>query len=369
MNRLLGIQALRALAAGMVVYAHALMTHKERIDHTANITDLFPYGELGVTLFFCISGLIIFNSTIGLAPGIESIRIFAIKRLIRIVPAYWIATLIYATKLKIQGTDITAQALAKSLFFIPYTDSTGLMRPILGSGWTLNYEMLFYTVMAVFLVLRAPWRYISVVVLISALVVFGQMTAEYTHSNEPLRAIQLLSEPILLYFLAGMAIAQIAQSKIARRFSTDWRVGLFLACSALALFVLANYYFELTLPQRDAAQLLTCAVSVWCAANTRITEDRDDSLLMRKAVQWGDGSYSTYLTHGFIIGPVARVVSLGGFSVNPIAFAFAMVYLCNFLGEFIHRKAEVPIIKVLSSRLTPSRNASRKRRSPSEFST
>lgn len=129
MSRLLGIQALRAAAAGMVVYAHAMMTYKEKIDYSADITTLFPYGELGVALFFCISGLIIFRSTLDLKPGLNSTSAFIKKRLIRIVPAYWIATFVYAAKLQAQGTSVAPGDLIRSLFFLPYADSNGLSPP------------------------------------------------------------------------------------------------------------------------------------------------------------------------------------------------------------------------------------------------
>ncbi|MFX4975058.1 acyltransferase family protein, partial [Acinetobacter baumannii] len=56
-NRLDALQALRAIAAGLVIFDHAVVTLVEKagLDQTVYPVAWF-LGELGVALFFCISG-------------------------------------------------------------------------------------------------------------------------------------------------------------------------------------------------------------------------------------------------------------------------------------------------------------------------
>lgn len=121
------IQALRGLACILVVLCHTSYTH---------------FGAFGVDFFLIISGFIIMYST---EKGAES---FWKKRLIKIVPLYWFITLITAVLVYFlpwlfNSYEVSVEYILKSLLFIPYEHS-GIRQPLLGLGWTLNYEMLFY---------------------------------------------------------------------------------------------------------------------------------------------------------------------------------------------------------------------------------
>jgi peptidoglycan/LPS O-acetylase OafA/YrhL len=89
---LASISYLRAVAAVAVVTAHA--THS-------------LLGQAGVDVFFVISGFIMWTITsTETAP-----RVFLLRRIIRIVPMYWLATILMAIHQK-----ATLSAVVKSLF-------------------------------------------------------------------------------------------------------------------------------------------------------------------------------------------------------------------------------------------------------------
>lgn len=130
------IQALRAFAALAVV-----------MDHVPFIA----IGGFGVDVFFIISGFIVCYITR------EDTKHFFLKRVFRIVPLYWGATLLvflvaWLKPSLLQSTGANIGELLKSLFFIPYTRSNGLDQPVLFLGWTLNYEMFFYLVFGICMV-------------------------------------------------------------------------------------------------------------------------------------------------------------------------------------------------------------------------
>ena len=134
---IIGIQFLRFLAASLVVLTHTL----------GEYDDLRSFGGFGVDVFFVISGFVIYLIT---DSGHKN---FFVKRLIRIVPIYWLFTigisiiaLLEPQLLRSASFDVT-QIIA-SLFFIPYWTENAGFAPILTLGWTLNFEMLFYLYIA-----------------------------------------------------------------------------------------------------------------------------------------------------------------------------------------------------------------------------
>ncbi|MCM1235870.1 MAG: acyltransferase [Ruminococcus flavefaciens] len=128
MKKIESLQALRAFAALSVV-----LTHMSFIES----------GSFGVDIFFIISGFLMMYSTEkGTGEGYWK------KKIRRIVPFYWIMTIITAMAVKVMpdlfnSYEVSLMYLIKSLFFIPYEHS-GIYQPVLGLGYTLNYEMLFY---------------------------------------------------------------------------------------------------------------------------------------------------------------------------------------------------------------------------------
>ena len=89
--------------------------------------------------------------------------------------------------------------LVRSLLFIPYRDENGDWAPILGQGWTLNYEMMFYAIFAAALAFR---RQIAVPAIGAALVIFTLVG-----SLLPTGILKYLSSPIVLWFVLGIGLA------------------------------------------------------------------------------------------------------------------------------------------------------------------
>ena len=160
------LQALRFIAAALVV-----------VSHIRTEVGLTPFGSSGVDIFFVISGFIIYYVTRDGAPQ------FFTRRLIRIVPLYWLGTLaLAAIALKAPGmlnhTSLDADKLLGSLFFIPvWNESVQYHLPLLTLGWSLNYEILFYLVFFIALKISHQHRLIITSFLLVSLTAVHPYTA------------------------------------------------------------------------------------------------------------------------------------------------------------------------------------------------
>jgi len=160
-GRLDSIQVLRAVAAIGVVFTHAitrLSTSFPGASEHALFTGLggqLTVGDAGVDLFFVISGFIMLHvhrNDFG-RPG-APLR-FMLRRILRIVPIYWLLTtlalvfLIFAPQLfTTHYRGIYLPWIVGSYLFLPIAPPDWNATPVVGVGWTLNYEMFFYAVFA-----------------------------------------------------------------------------------------------------------------------------------------------------------------------------------------------------------------------------
>ncbi|MEI9899911.1 MAG: acyltransferase family protein [Hyphomicrobium sp.] len=83
------VQGLRGLAALAVVVSHL---HNEFTRSGVAIASL-AHGQVGVDIFFVISGFIIVYASEGLFGKPDAARRFAVRRAGRILPIYWMVTL------------------------------------------------------------------------------------------------------------------------------------------------------------------------------------------------------------------------------------------------------------------------------------
>jgi exopolysaccharide production protein ExoZ len=289
-SSLVSIQALRAIAALLVFWGHAINAV------TAEVAGEFPplYGPFGVDLFFVISGFVMVYSSERLfgQPG-APIKFF-VRRLARIVPLYWAATAILVWFVVPYAST---KAVLGSLFFTPRIPSEA---PLLFVGWTLIFEMFFYTVFAIALFAQ---RRVAVVAgasvfLIAFTVLFGPAPGLSAHAPAA-SGIAYLADSIIIEFMFGMAIALVYRA--GGRLPIWATIGLLVAgvvwLAATAPAVPRLYSAGI------AAALIVAALSLSSMSSPK------DSLLVRGVVFLGDISYSLYCTHLLTFSFVAWVVA------------------------------------------------------------
>ncbi len=185
-DQLARIQMFRALAALMVVFGHAqhhAILAAEKAGMSFRPSHMLPW-EAGVDLFFVISGFIIVHASRGLFGQDGATRTFMLRRLIRIVPLYWLcanAYLLISRQFGSADSQIPQDGwgiVASYLFWPVDLFRDGHARPFYDLGWTLNYEMFFYFVFALSLGLRRQKAVLVVGSLMVAVVGLGLLVRE-----------------------------------------------------------------------------------------------------------------------------------------------------------------------------------------------
>jgi peptidoglycan/LPS O-acetylase OafA/YrhL len=282
------LQSLRAIAAWLVILDHAILEviPSGRSETMAQIA--WTLGDIGVYLFFTISGFIMVQISWNKFASPHASAQFLRRRIVRIVPLYWLATflaLAYHRVSVTHGENASWPELIQSLAFIPYLDEAMQWRPILPQGWTLSYEMMFYVIFAFAL---AYSRRIGLMLMVATLVAlsgFGLLL--------PSGIARHLASPIVLWFAFGIATGAC------------WR------------------HMMLTEPD-------------WLARRAKLLEP------------FGDASYSTYLVHGFVLTVLfrlwTRLVGEPSFWLLPVGLIAATI-----AGQTVYFLVEQPMLRLSSN--------------------
>ncbi|HTM78937.1 MAG TPA: acyltransferase [Devosia sp.] len=343
--KLSALQGLRALAALMVVVDHTLLNLMERgLTWEGADTVAHRLGAAGVFIFFVVSGFIMaFTSEHGV--GFKGVKRFLARRIWRIAPLYWLATAAYSARLIIGGTPPSAADIFRSLFFIPYFDEALLYHPILGPGWTLNFEMYFYLIFGASLLLRRNWALVVIATLFGGSIILGALMG--WNSGQAGVFEKFFTDPIILFFVLGIVIHLVLARLGTMRMPGGWNtlVGL-TALAALALIaspVAPDLGFSLGMYAVAPALVLVAVTSPpW-----------GQGMLARLAVLLGDASYSLYLSHSFVVGPLTSMAIMLGAASAPLPFVAAVAVFCSIGGVGCYLLVEKSLLTLLRPIFVP----------------
>jgi len=328
LTRFDGIQVLRFAASAMVLIAHATIYTAERLN--ASIT-VWRVGGAGVDIFFVISGFVIVLASHGRAPDAwVGWRSFLAKRVLRIYPMYWLATLLNLTILlampaAVLHSRFEMNELIQWFLLIPTLNGDGRVEPLVGVGWTLYFETFFYALFALALALRrSPYLLLPPILIVCAL------ASAWKRPDWPPTAVYL--DPRVLEFLLGMAVAATKDRLVQHPMAG--------AVAAVVGFVLMFAFGAIGgLPEfgiRATASLLIVAGTV--AFEPRVS-GRVPSILLFL----GAASYAIYLIHPLTVPIVPMLMSK-----LHLQSAGLSVIGCIAVGviapSVLHRIIEVPIL-------------------------
>lgn len=337
------IQMLRALAVIAVIFSHIAHELKNIIGHKViNFNDkIFP-GDFGVDLFFVISGFIMLYTAHTYFGQKGQVVAFLRRRIIRIVPLYWLATmLMILVVVALPGSVKTATSdlgqWISSFFFIPYARaSDGLIRPVLGLGWSLQYEMLFYLFFGLGLFFT---RRIGLIFIIAA-PLFFTVFGNYFNLNGTIWL--FLRHPIMLEFSVGVILCYLYLNGFRISQIISWCL---LVAAFLVLAFLPGFDENLDSSRQVYYGLPAAMIVAWAV----LARGHDMAPISKLWLEIGDTSYATYLTHPFVVGGASLIMRRFGFfddfTVLQSIFSYSLVVLMGSLigGYIVHYFVDRPL--------------------------
>lgn len=337
-DRLENIQALRGVAALMVLFAHV---KEGELDYggAGTLLPRFLYmGVVGVDLFFLISGFVMAHVALAGERGAGPARRFIYNRAARIYPVYWAATLLlmalYAGKQQLFGEATPFPNPVETFLLLPSDHY-----PLVPVGWTLVHEMYFYAVFA----LLVFWRPANLTVFLAgwAAVIAASLALGGYGANAWTR---IVFNPLTFEFISGALIANVVRRGVARFAAPAVVAGVLLFAVETAFF--ADKLYPDAMGQfalRAAIFTPPFALMLYGAAAL----ERGKGLLAPKWLRrTGDASYSLYLIHvpAFLVAGKLISISFADTRLDNVLLICAFTASAIAAGFALHHFVERPLL-------------------------
>ena len=376
-ERLAGIEGVRAIAATMVLLFHTwVWGHSSRRALGVPVLDqIAPYFFLGVTVFFVLSGFLLYRPFVAAAlrdAPTPNLSRYAVGRVLRIVPAFWLC--LYCWSLIVFGGLPPLKELAKNFLFLqiywPHSKAhywPNVTKVVIQPAWTLCFEVAFYATLPVLAFLIRRWasgprsvdrRAARQLVALALLVAIG-LVYDALSLLFPYRLPLLLPE-VLALFAIGMALAVVTEwwhlqgrPPLSRRAVVG--VNVFATAVLLAATTVADRNI---LPKPSSSSLpmilfqpLVALSTAAVLAGMLLSERR--TLLLRfcslRATVWvGVVSYGVYLWHGellvvarqFLPGPAPGhpLLAVGYWALDSVVVAALAIGVASLSWLFVERR-------------------------------
>lgn len=203
------LNGMRGLLTLIVMLEHLNVLIDRNLFH-----GIFNQGWFGVDFFFVLSGFLLFYNYQESENRISAAVTYVKKRFVRIFPVYWIYSaitlLIAYFVLKCFGavfitwTELGKVDIFRSMLCADDYSATN-NSPIIPSGWTLTYELIFYVV-GLSLIIGGKKVFRNVLVAWSAAIVVFQ----FCHIDNSFTA--TLFSKLFLELIAGVCLAALVKS-------------------------------------------------------------------------------------------------------------------------------------------------------------
>ena len=319
MKRIEILQFLRACGAFSVFLSHYLADFNIAYNNLS--------GQLGVAIFFIISGYLLIERT-----DYCDLNGYFLKKIVRIIPLYWLLTcVVIIIGLKnpqlLHTSVISLKAIVKSLFLIPdQVQNTGYVLPILPIAWTLYYELYVYVMF--YLCIRICKERKKAGVLTTAILLLLHILCNIVKCNNVY--LNTYGGMVVLYFGVGMVTSILDNGQYERN---ERRIRKSSAVIFVLLFIIAEqFYGKLTYWKIILVGLVYMFIIYFIKKWS----------VPKFFINYGNISYSFYLLHYFVIKFFSRVINFNHENVTGIIagaiVTFAITYILSIISYKIMEK-------------------------------
>lgn len=340
-QRIVSLQALRFVAAAMVVAFHASCWAMFGAAVECPVDRGWGVGGAGVDIFFVISGFVITFTGPLATPRPTGARFFW-RRWSRVAPMFFLLSAPFIAIAAATGGLNWPQTAATFLFW-PAAGPI-LVQPYLHAGWTLGFEMLFYTAMSLALVGGRLARNLAILAAALAAAAVASRLVDWN-------GLRVLANPIFVEFAAGAGLAMLWPRLRTAPVALGWAmIALAIALLAAgAVIGVGDVSWQTTLENTNA----WARVAVFGAPGALLVAgacicDRVLKGPAVAAVAWlGDASYSLYLSQAFSV-PAASLLWFQVFGRSHLALTgIASFAIAVAAGAAVYKWIERPIQKDL----------------------
>jgi len=350
-KKLDSVQMLRGVAVLLVMAFH-FRQYLNNVYPQVDLGDrLFGLGEVGVDIFFVISGFIITYSTINKERNTPAE--FVIKRFFRLYPVF-IITLLFLVAFD-ATLKVDAHRFIKSVLIIP--NDYNFIGPWYGyninlPAWTLTYEVLFYALFGLAISISHKYRTFLAIIIIIISCSAAQLYFRGYLQLDPItrdassdsfaRNFTFISNPIIYDFIYGMLISEayvrIDQDKMDNIFI---RVMLVSVCLISLALILSGY-------NRGAGVERWGFYSFMLVGSLVLLSKMKEINCGRFWVFTGEMSYSLYINH-MIVKKLSGIYlrDFGIYKANGGMTLFLILFILTFAMSYItYHLIEKPSVKI-----------------------
>ena len=318
------IDAIRGIAALMVVIFHYTTRYGQIYGYTVKPLFSFELGNYGVQLFFIVSGFVIFltlDKTVYAAD-------FIVSRLSRLYPAYWTAviftfSIVYLFSLPGRDIDIQSAIINLTMFqqWLNVSNVDGVY-------WTLAVELSFYSVMFLIFITKQLGKIDMISLIWLCIIILAKYleTNHFIHINELIKLAFLLDYGNL--FIAGIMFYKIMDSNGTNNYLI------------LLIALVAEYYLHGN---------LVFLIALYFSVFLFFTKGYLSMLSIKPLIFLGTISYSLYLIHqniGYIVIQKLEMLNLS----NPISIIIVPLVISISIASLMQIYIEKPSLLIIRNK-------------------
>lgn len=341
MERIYSLQGLRGVAVLGVVLFHMTAVEHKYSGGDILLPPLLDFFQLGVDLFFIVSGFVMVIVSRGRFQSVAESKRFLFNRVSRIYPTYWLYYGLTMAVLLVQPGMVNSTHGSSNLLmsFLLLPNDKVLLVMV---AWSLLFELWFYLVFTGLMCFRERWLPALLVGWAAMLVIFNSVQDWQDCSP----ALQIMLHPYGLEFIVGVALALLFYSRLSARIPTSL-VGAALVAALLPGIGLIGYY-RLFDGVGMLRMLAVSAVFGTLILGLALLERRRHLRMPAFLVAVGDMSYTVYLSHLLVLGVIGRVWQMLGARpdslLDNVLFSALMMAAVLCYGWVGYRCFEKPVL-------------------------
>ena len=152
MKRNIYLDYIRGLACLFVVLFHYTTRYNNVFGHTDNYLVNFPYGFQAVSVFFLLSGYLAIKNI-----NNSNVLTYWVKKFFRLYPVYWVCIIItfIGCTLWLPTRSVSLQDMILNFTMLQGFDFLNA-KSVDGAYWTLFYELFFYLLIWIVMIIKCP---------------------------------------------------------------------------------------------------------------------------------------------------------------------------------------------------------------------